>query len=74
MIVQFPNSNVASERYDKHYDKRTAPINGHFSLAGAAGLRKYVYGNGSYFGNYPSKLQFSAKVFCKRSEIEIDPI
>ena len=44
--VQFPNSNVDRERYDKRYDNRTAPCNGHFSLAGAAGLRKYVYGNG----------------------------
>ena len=44
--VHFPNSNVGHERYDKRYDNRTAPCNGHFSLAGAAGLRKYVYGNG----------------------------
>ena len=45
-IVQFPNSNVTRERYDKLYDNRTAPCNGHFWLAGAAGLRKYGYGNG----------------------------
>ena len=44
--VQFPNSNVARKRYDKWYDNRTSRCNGHLSLAGAAGLRKYVYGNG----------------------------
>ena len=45
-IVQFPNTNVSRERYDKRYDNRTAHCNGHFSLAGATGLRKHVYGNG----------------------------
>ena len=60
-IVQFPNSNVTRERYDKLYDNRTATCEGHYSLARAAGLRKYGYGNGftvmdpvgSYIGNYP---------------------
>ena len=48
-MSEFPNSNVVTKRYDD----RTATCNGHFSLAGVAGLRKYVYGNGSYIGNYP---------------------
>ena len=30
----------------ERYDNRTATCNGHFSLARAAGLRKYVYANG----------------------------
>ena len=51
--VQFPNSNVATKRYDKRYDNRTATCNGHNSLARAAGLGKYGYGNGFYIGNYP---------------------
>ena len=46
MIVQFPNSNVATESYDKRYDNKTAQWNGHFSLADTAGLRKFIYGNG----------------------------
>ena len=43
--VQFPNSNVATKRYDKRYDNRTASCNGHYSLARAAGLGKYGNGN-----------------------------
>ena len=58
VLVQFPNSNVDRERYDKRYNNRAAPCNCHLSLAGAAGLQKYVYGNGfivmeSYIGNSP---------------------
>ena len=37
-----PELKVDRERYDN----RTASYNGHFSLARAAGLRKYGYGNG----------------------------
>ena len=42
IIAEFPNSNVATKRYDN----RTATCIGHFSLARAAGLGKYGYGNG----------------------------
>ena len=31
--AEFPNSNVATKRYDKRYDNRTATCNGSFSLA-----------------------------------------
>ena len=34
------------------YDNRTARYDGHFSLAGPAGLRKYVHGNRTYIGNF----------------------
>ena len=60
--VQFPNSNVATKRYDKRYDNRTATYNGHNSLAG---LGKYGYGNGFFIGTTLMALKmckFSTKI------------
>ena len=42
---------VNVDRY--HTTNRTATTNGPISLAGAAGLGKYGYGNGTYIGNCP---------------------
>ena len=47
---------VNVDRY--HTTNRTATTNGPISLAGAAGLGKYgygnwIYGNGTYIGNCP---------------------
>ena len=36
-----------------HTTNRTATTNGPISLAGAASLGNYGYGNGTYIGNYP---------------------
>ena len=42
--AEFPNSNVATKRYNERYDNRTATCNGPFSLARAAGSTIYGYG------------------------------